>query len=74
MARGIGISDNQYTSQLNITFTKDNFMINDSETIIIECVHNDGNQTILINQLMIIQEGKEHDMIINYLTRSYYFR
>ena len=55
VAKGIGVSDGQYTSQLNITFTKDNFMINDSEAIIIECAHSEGNQTVPINQLLITQ-------------------
>ena len=57
MARGIRVSQGYYTSQLNITFTQP--MINDSETIIIECLHEE--QTIVpVGQLMITQEGKEH--------------
>ena len=39
-------------------------MINDSEPIIIECVHNKGNQTIPISMLIITQEGKECNTVV----------
>ena len=57
MARSIGVLESYYTSQLNINFTQ--AMINDSEAIIIECLH-EAQTIVPVGQLMITQEGKEH--------------